>query len=118
MGNIRIDPKIAEGLMQAVMSDLSDDRIAARINEENDFKLAAIRTAQDVLTMSTLAQTMSPDASFNTLLAGRVFSGGDADLQVIGQALAEKIAAQPRIQDPEISDTLLSVRYKEIFTAI
>lgn len=118
IADIRIDPVLAEELMRAVLDELDDERIAARVNDEQDFQMAAIRTAQDVLTMTTLAQTMLDTVPFKDVLNSRAFAAGDADLQAIGQALAEKIARQPRIPDVEIPDELLAARYKAIIAAI
>lgn len=118
IADIRIDPVLAEELMRAVLDELDDERIAVRVNDEQDFQMAAIRTAQDVLTMTTLAQTMLDTVPFKDVLNSRAFAAGDADLQAIGQALAEKIARQPRIPDVEIPDELLAARYKAIIAAI
>ena len=118
IADIRIDPVLAEELMRAVLDELDDERIAVRVNDEQDFQMAAIRTAQDVLTMTTLAQTMRDTVPFKDVLNSRAFAAGDADLQAIGQALAEKIARQPRIPDVEIPDELLAARYKAIIAAI
>ncbi len=118
IADIRIDPVLAEELMRSVLDELDDERIAVRVNDEQDFQMAAIRTAQDVLTMTTLAQTMLDTVPFKDVLNSRAFAAGDADLQAIGQALAEKIARQPRIPDVEIPDELLAARYKAIIAAI
>lgn len=118
IADIRIDPDLAEALMRSAVAEMDDERISTRVNDERDFQMAAIRTSQDVLTMSTLAQAMSVTAPFMDLLASRVFAAGDADLQTIGQALVEKIAKQPRIPDVEIPDDLLSARYKALIAAI
>lgn len=118
VADIRIDPALAEELIRSVVAEMDDERISARIDEERDFQMAAIRTSQDVLTMTTLAQTMSATVPFKNLLTTRAFAAGDADLQTIGQALAEKIAKQARIPDSEIPDDLLAARYKAIIAAI
>ena len=118
IADIRIDPVLAEELMRSVLEDLDDERISARVSDERDFQMAAIRTTQDVLTMTTLAQTMRDTVPFKEVLSSRAFASGEADLQVIGQALAEKIARQPRIPDAEITDDLLATRYKAIIAAI
>ncbi len=118
IADIRIDPVLAEELMRSVLEDLDDERISARVSDERDFQMAAIRTTQDVLTMTTLAQTMRDTVPFKEVLSSRAFASGESDLQAIGQALAEKIARQPRIPDAEIPDDLLAARYKAIIAAI
>ena len=64
IADIRIDPVLAEELMRAVLDELDDERIAVRVNDEQDFQMAAIRTAQDILTMTTFAQTMRDTVPF------------------------------------------------------
>lgn len=118
VADIRIEPFVAEELIRAILCDIDDDRISARINDEPDFQIAAIRTTQNVVTMTTLAQTMRPTVPFKDLLGSRVFAAGDADLQAIGERLVEKIAQHPRIPDADISDELLGARYQAIVAAI
>lgn len=117
LAEIRIESHVAEGLIRAVAGEIADDRITARLDEESDFLLVGIRMAHDILVTTTMAQTLASDAPFNELVASRPFCGDDEDLQAIGHALVDKIAAQPRLPDADISDTVLSARYKAIHGA-
>lgn len=116
--DIRIEPHIAEGLIRMAAEEIDDERVTARLDDEKDFLLVAIRMAQDILITTTMAQTMASDTPFKQMVASRAFGGDDADLQALGQALIDMIMARPRIADPEIPEELLVARYKEIRAAL
>lgn len=117
LSDIRIDSDVAEGLLRMAATETDDDRITARLDEEHDFLLVGIRMTHDILVTMTMAQTMTNNAPFDEVIASRPFCGDDADLQTLGHALVEKIAAQPRLPDADIPDAVLSARYKAIQSA-
>lgn len=117
LGEIRVESHVAEGLIRLVASEIDDDQISTRLDEESDFLLVGIRMTHDILVTTTMAQTLASDAPFAELVASRPFCGDDEDLQTLGHALVDKIAAQPRLPDAEIPDAVLSARYRVIHAA-
>lgn len=119
LDEIRVDAEIAEAMIRSVAGELGDDEIATRLNESGDFLLGGIRLAQDIILTTTLAETMSLDAPFTKAVSGRIFSGGDDDLQTVGLALMDKITGRPRMPcGEEIPADVLQSRYKAIRAAL
>jgi hypothetical protein len=116
--DIRVDPTIAEELFRTVAAGMDADDVLARLDVDVEFQIVAIRMTQDILAITTMAQSVDSAAPFSRLVESRSFCGENEDLQEIGRAIVETISQRPRLPNPEVADQLLAARYQQILATI
>lgn len=118
VSDIRIDTQVAEGLVEMVIAGMGDSSLQERIRRDAAFRTNVVRLGQDVVVVTTLAQTMAPNADFAIAVASRKFADGDGDLIRIGAGLLDEIAKSNRLRDEDIPQELVDKRFTEVRKAM
>lgn len=114
---VRIDPDLTERMVRVSAAEAGAG-IAARMDSDCNFMTRALRMGHSILVASTMAQAWSDKSPFGDLLANLIFSEKDEALSDVGRVMVAKIRKAARIPDPEISDSVLSLRFNQILAAI